>query len=25
LFDGGARLEVARDGKYFTTRMSFPE
>ena len=25
LFDGGARLEVARDEKYFTTRMSFPE
>jgi len=25
LFDGGARLEVARDGKYFIARMSFPE
>jgi len=24
LFGGEARLEVARDGKYFTTRMSFP-
>jgi hypothetical protein len=25
LFGGDARLEVARDGKYFTTRMSFPQ
>lgn len=25
LFGGGARLEVARSGKYFTTRMSFPQ
>jgi LytS/YehU family sensor histidine kinase len=25
LFGGAARLEVARNGKYFSTRMSFPQ